>query len=186
MLDPVRYYDLEKYLFEDVGRHFAADRSIGAFDFFSIVIWKANRAKTQIARRVLRMDKTGRQELEPIVRDLTRSLAQAPSDMERLRILVKEWGFALPMASAILTVLWPEEFTVYDVRVCKQLRKFDKLGGRSKFEEIWEGYCAYRDAVRLTVPGDLSLRDKDRHLWAKSMINQLEEDISSRFQRSGA
>ena len=105
MVDPLRYYNLEEYLLIDVGRHFAADRSIGAFDFFSIVIWKANRAKTYIARRLRRMDRKKRGELEPIVRELTRSLAEATNDMERLRILVQEWRFGLPMASAILLVL---------------------------------------------------------------------------------
>lgn len=182
MVDPIRYYDLERYLFEDVGRHFAADQSIGAFDFFSIVIWKANRAKSYIARRLLRRDKNGRAELEPIVRDLTASLFDAPDEKARLGILVQEWGFGLPMASAILSVLWPLDFTVYDVRVCEQLGRFAKLGSLSKFEAIWEGYSDYRDSVRLAVPGDLSLREKDRHLWATSMVKQLERDIAAGFR----
>ena len=53
MLDYLRYYDLETYLFEDVRRRFHAERSLSAFDFFSIVIWKANRAKSKIAHRLL-------------------------------------------------------------------------------------------------------------------------------------
>ena len=45
-LDYQRYYDLETFLFEDVNRRFRDNGSIGAFEFFSIVIWKANRAKS--------------------------------------------------------------------------------------------------------------------------------------------
>ena len=49
-LDYLRYYDLERYLFEDVHRRFHEEGSIGAFDFFSIVIWKANRAARWLGR----------------------------------------------------------------------------------------------------------------------------------------
>lgn len=37
-LDYRRYYDLETFLFGDVSPRFHAEGSIGAFDFFSIVI----------------------------------------------------------------------------------------------------------------------------------------------------
>ena len=116
--EPLRYYDLESYPFVDVHETFHLEGSIGAFDFFSIVIWKANRAKSKIAKRLQKMDPGGRIDLELIVRDLTSSLFDAASARDRLRILMQTWGFLLPMASAILTVLWPEEFTVYDVRAC--------------------------------------------------------------------
>ena len=53
-MDYVRYYDLESYLFEDVRQQFQSEGSLSAFDFFSIVIWKANRAKSKIAKRLLR------------------------------------------------------------------------------------------------------------------------------------
>ena len=38
-----------------------------------------------------------------------------------------KWAFRLPTASAILTVLYPDVFTVYDRRVCKVLGAFDQL-----------------------------------------------------------
>ena len=39
-----------------------------------------------------------------------------------MRILIEDWAFRLPMASAILTVLYPDSFTVYDIRVCSELQ----------------------------------------------------------------
>ena len=173
MVDPLRYYDLEAYLLNDVRLRFHAHGFLGAFDFFSIVIWKANRAKTHVARRLLNRDPKHRVTLEPIVRDLTRSLHRARSDEERMRVLLQDWGFALPMASAILAILWPDAFTVYDVRVCDQLGRFGQLVNRTKFESGWEGYRAYREAVRSAVPGLLALRDADRYLWAKSARDQM-------------
>ncbi|MBL0171538.1 MAG: hypothetical protein IPP90_12540 [Gemmatimonadaceae bacterium] len=186
MLDYVRYYNLEEYLQSDVNRHFAADGSIGAFDFFSIIIWKANRAKTQIARKLQRMDREQRTDLEAIVRELTSALSKVTSAEARLRMLMEDWKFALPMASAILTVLWPDDFTVYDVRVCEQLNDFHGLGSLTRFASVWTAYGQYREAVQAAVPGDLSLRDKDRFLWAKSSACQLERDIVHAFVRDGA
>jgi hypothetical protein len=181
--DPLRFYDLERYLFEDVHGRFHADGSLGAFDFFSIVIWKANRAKSTIAKRLRRMDPGGRRALEPIVRHLTSSLYVAVGARDRLRTLMQEWGFKLPMSSAILTVLWPEEFTVYDVRACEQLGDFHQLGDQTEEDRIWEGFVKYRAAVQAAVAEPLSLRDKDRVLWARSAVLQLQDDIVRGFGR---
>src|SRR2546426_11050716 len=99
--EPRRYYDLENYLLSEVRNRFEADGSIGAFDFFSIIIWKANRAKSRIAKRLRKVDPDHRAALEPIVRDLSRSLHDAQDGKARKQILINGWGFMLPVASAI-------------------------------------------------------------------------------------
>jgi len=186
MIDPERYADLERYLLEDVQPRFEADGFLSAFDFFSIIIWKANRAKTHVARRLQRQDPKGRQQLDPIVRDLTVSLHRAADDQARIRILVEQWRFQLPMASAILTVLWPARFTIYDVRVCEQLGQFHELAACSQFARLWEGYQAYIAAVHDAVPGARTLRQKDRFLWGASVASQLRADIKRGFGNGAA
>jgi hypothetical protein len=171
-MDTLKFYDLEQYLFNDVRNSFHEEGYLSTFDFFTIVIWKANRAKSTVAGRLRK-----RGELDIVVRELTSKLYSAPNGKERLRVLVTDFGFRLPMATAILTVLWPDEFTVYDIRVCDSLGDFHKLGGQSKFDRIWNGYEEFVDAVRNAAPSDLSLRDKDRYLWAKDMKAQLEKDL---------
>src|SRR5882672_7549701 len=104
MIDYLKYFDREHYLFDEVRFRFHDEHSLGAFDFFSIVIWKANRAKSKIARRLLSKDRKSKRDLNARCRALTRSLYSANDHKERLRILIKDWGFALPMASAILAV----------------------------------------------------------------------------------
>ena len=47
--DLLRYYDLETYLFVDVASRFNEHGKLDAFDLFSIIIWKANRAKSKLA-----------------------------------------------------------------------------------------------------------------------------------------
>lgn len=121
MRDFLRLYHLEAYLFGEVTKRFQADGTLSAFDFFCIVIWKANRAKSKGATR---MKNKGHSDLVTAVDALLRAVRGAADNRGRLRVLVEEWRFRLPMASAILSVLYPEEFTVYDVRVCNVLGDF--------------------------------------------------------------
>lgn len=167
--NPVNYldfYDLEKYLFETVALLFAKEHSLGAFDFFCIVIWKANRAKTRIARRLMASGRYS--DLDAAVRALTGAISAATLPKDKLRVLIQDWGFLLPMASAILTVLYDDDFTVYDSRVCDVLGDFDWVGNRTNLDSLWEGYSKYVDAVKKAAPAELKLRDKDRWLWGRS------------------
>jgi hypothetical protein len=182
-MDYLKLYDKEKYLFEVVQPAFARDNKLTAFDFFYIIIWKANRAKSKVALRLLTKDKLSRRDLDVIVGDLTDSLAKANSDKERMRILFEEWEFQLPMASAILTVLWPRNFTVYDIRVCNELGNHHSVQNKTRFEDLWAGYTAYLEDVRKKEPSILTLRGKDMVLWAKSFERQLKNDITTLFRR---
>lgn len=182
MIDYLKYYNLEAYIFEDAHQRFHVEHSLGAFDLFSIVIWKANRAKSRIALKLLAQDPEGRRDLEAIARTLTASLYEAPSHKERLRLLMKDWKFALPMASSILSVCYPEDFTVYDYRVRELLGDFPELNNLVDFEKIWVGYDEYKARVSQLAPAGLNLRDQDRFLWGKSTALQLETDIRQLFQ----
>ena len=175
-IDYRRYYDLETYLFEDVSRRFRAAGSIGAFDFFSIVIWKANRAKSVTARRLLGQAAPG-ESLDALCHRLTAELHRAPDPKSCFFVLTgRTWGFALPMASAILAVLYPDTFTVYDYRVCEELKAFEKLGNLSDPERLWEGYSSFIAAVQASS-AEPDLRNKDRHLIGRSLATQLDRDI---------
>jgi hypothetical protein len=177
------FYDLERYLFETVRPRFAREGSLGAFDFFCIVIWKAERAKSLVARRLLASP--GVTDLESAVRRLTAALAEQLDARARLRHLLSA-GLRLPLASAILTVLYPLEFTVYDQRVCGQLpdgEALRRLGNQRRFDAVWEGYRAYVDAVRQAAPERFSLRDRDRYVWGKAFYEQLTGEIEKGFAR---
>lgn len=177
--DYLGYYDLESYLFETVRKRFHSTGKIDAFDLFSIIIWKAERAKSRLAHRVIEM--AG--DLEAAAERFTSELSEANSPQERLMVAMEGWGFYLPMASAILTVLWPDDFTVYDVRACDQLRAFQNLGNLST-KHLWPEYLKYRDAVRNAVPQYSTLREKDKFLWGRSAAQQLVSDIAFGFPKT--
>lgn len=91
---------------------------------------------------------------------------------------MEDWGLYLPMASAILTVLFPNEFTVYDVRICETLTRYKKLGARHFSDDLCKEYAHFKDAVATHAPAHPSLRDKDRYLWGKSRYEQVLSEIS--------
>ena len=171
-------YDLEKYLFDTVSPAFHKQGKLKVFDFFCIIIWKANRAKSKIAERLKKMANP-EADLNVIVEEITAQVFWAQDNRDKMRVLIEGWRFRLPMASAILSVLYPDEFTVYDVRVCDVLRGFHDVQGW-KFDNLWPGYQDYLKAVQGQVPG-VCLRDKDRTLWGESFARSLETDIEKSF-----
>jgi hypothetical protein len=119
------------------------------------------------------------------VEALTTGLAKQENPEKRLYYLWL-WGFRLPMASAILTVLYPEDFTVYDVRVCDVLDAFHNLANLTNFKSVWHGYLEFKRKVEEIAPQGFSLRDKDRWLWGQSFYRQLKKDVANGFQDSSS
>lgn len=175
--DYLSFYWIESHLFETVGPRFRESGRLAPVDFFLIVQWKSNRARRKMAKRLLDHRKT----LEGAVSDLGRGIRRQSAPRDRLQYLMTEWGLHLPTASAILTVLYPDDFTVYDWRVRQQAGVEQSFAGRAFSDELWKHYCGFVDAVRRVAPVDLSLRDKDRWLWGKSYAEDLLRNIDSRF-----
>ena len=179
-LDYIRYYDLEDYVFAIVGPRFLRAGHLCAFDFFSIIRWKSERAKRRIADGL----RAGpHPDLDKAVGALTGEISRAANGRVRFEILIARRGIGLSMATAILTVLYPEEFTVYDVRACNVLNDYWNIGNSTTTDKIWKEYVRFREAVRQNTPRQLSLRDKDRWLWGQDVAEQLKRDIDNGFKR---
>jgi hypothetical protein len=169
-----KFYDLERYLFTEVGPRFVKTGDLSPADFYMIVIWKANRAKTKVRDRLNKREGG----FAAAVKSMAASLHASADSMERLKVMIKDWGFALPMATAILTVLFPEDFSVYDVRVSGQVEGgFEKLANRQFSDDLWTEYRKFLKAVRAAAPEGLSLRDKDRYLWGRSFYEGVKKDL---------
>jgi len=168
-----KFYYLENYLFDEVGPRFRKTGKISPEDFYMILIWKANRAKNRIRDKL--KAKSG--SFTSAVSKITASLHESCDPKGRLENLMDGWHFRLPTASAILTVLFPNDFSVYDIRVCGELGKFHELADRRFSEGFWESYLEFLAAVNREVPGESCLRDKDRFLWGRSFYKGVQDGI---------
>ena len=176
-----KFYDLESFLFKDVTEFFKSNGYINGVQFYCILIWKAERAKFKNARKILKKDES--KSFDENIKTLTREIHGAKSDLDKIKILF-DWDFWLATASAILTVLYPERFTVYDFRVVEheELKRFKNLDSE-KSERNAERYLEFIEAFKaLKLEKEFKdLRSKDRYLWGRSRYNSIVRDIESGF-----
>jgi hypothetical protein len=173
--DMLRYYDDESYLIDDVGRWFRTSGEIDPADFWMILLWKANRAKGYHRDRLKRLS---RGSFADAVRQISSQLREASTDKDRLRVLMMNWEFPVPTATAILTILYPDRFTVYDYRVREVLDLDYDLSQRTYSDQLWVDYKRFLETVKASAPAHLSLRDKDRWLTGKSYREQIESECA--------
>lgn len=174
--DPARLAHLEPYLLDVVGAHFRDTGQLSPEDFWLILIWKANRAKNNARRR---FEQVGDCTFEQAVAHIALALSAAQTPDAQLRVLMRDWGMKLPTASAVLTILFPENFTVYDIRVCNQLGGYHELATRRFSRGLWVEYQKFVEAVRSAAPANLTLRQKDHHLWGLSLMQQVRSELDA-------
>jgi hypothetical protein len=179
MLDPLAYYAPEMRVFPELARRFAETGQLTPEELYLILDWKAPRARTKHLKRLAELSDGS---FESATRNLADDLRVAAGPKERLQALMTKWGFRLSTASAILSVLYPDTFTIYDVRVCRMLGGFDNLGQMNWSEETWRGYQGFIEAVKAATPPGLSpglsLRDRDRWLWGKDKQATMLKELS--------
>ncbi|MCX6764359.1 MAG: hypothetical protein NTU58_01490 [Candidatus Nealsonbacteria bacterium] len=163
-MDYKKYYDLENYLFGEVKNNFKKHGYLTPEEFFCIVIWKANRAKSKIKDKIFKKGEN----LNKSIKKLTSQIFKASSNKEKLRILLEDWEFGLPMASALLTVLYPKNFTIYDVRVRNQFGIKDFSGRKNQIEKYFSEFLP-----KVKKQSGKNLREKDKYLWGKSFFEDL-------------
>lgn len=158
--------DLGRYLFEVVSERFRQEHTLKPYDFFAIVIWKSNRTKTKIRDGLAAADIS--------VDELMRQISQAETPQAKVEKLLQIWGIGVPIASAILAVCYPDEFTVLDRRVWEVLQQRSIEGLPERFPKTPTKYLQYCSVCRsLADQSELTLRELDRVLWAKSWENGL-------------
>ena len=183
-MDYLRCYWLEKDFFPEIYKYFHEEKTLTSEQFFSIIAWKSIRPRKRIKQGLLATSKS----LNDAVKDLAVEIYSAKEKEQKLEIVLKRPGFQLAMASAILTVLYPDIFTVYDIRVRGQLRDPEN------YERIYPDITYTADRIRryfdeyipqvlqrgreISNNPKLSLRDCDRLLWAKSWYEDLKEFLA--------
>lgn len=168
-------YRLEEYLFEKVSRRFVEDQTLTPYDFFAIVTWKSNRSKTKI--------KVGLATACKSVEELMREVSQAATPEAKVQTLLDISGIGVAIASALLAVCYPEQFTVLDYRVWASLKAEAVEPMPPHYPQDAAAYVQYCKACSHLANGaSLSLRNLDRALWAKSWEEDLLLVSKSRFE----
>lgn len=153
----LKYYSLEDYLFNEVSANFRKKGFLTTKEFFAIVIWKSNRAKTRVLKGIKKNGKT--------IRQLTSEVNKENDDKKKVGILEAIQGIGIPIASAILAVCYPKIFTIADYRTKESLTKKNKdFKGKPTTSIL--SYLKYSKAChKIAEEEGLSLRDTDRALW---------------------
>jgi thermostable 8-oxoguanine DNA glycosylase len=162
----VELYDLETYLFETVSKEFKQKQTLTTFEFFAIITWKSNRSKTKVRDGLAAAGKSAS--------DLMKSVSRAEKTEAKVETLRRIGGIGLPIASAILAVCYPDEFTVLDIRAWTTLREVSTETLPSRYPQDSGDYLQYCQVCRdLANEAGLSLRNLDRGLWAKNWEDNL-------------
>lgn len=172
-MDYNKYYDLEKYLFNEVHESFKSKHSLTAEQFFCIVIWKSNRSKSKIRNSLANNNQN--------VKEITEKLYKERDPIKKVNLLAEIEFVGIPIASAILTVCFPDDFTVLDYRVWNILKERGLVDG-SKPTTI-ERYLNYVDICKRQAKQlNVSLRDFDRTMWGKSFYNDLVQFLEAKHK----
>ena len=172
-IDYLKFYNDEKYLLNEVGPEFRASGQVSAVDFYMILGWKANRAKTKHKTRLANLAGS----FSNAVQQIAEGLHAAADNKSRLELLMTKWSFLLPTATAILALLYPDDFTVYDWRVREEVQSPLKAD-RTFSESLWTDYEAFKQAVIAHTPHGLSLRERDQFLIGRSLRREIEAALA--------
>jgi len=112
----IALYDVEKYLFEVVGPRTKKVGYMTFDDFYKICIWKSVRQKQRYIKNKTK------------IKAITKEAFSKQDEKEKIKILCdKLEGVGIPTASAILTVVFPEQYAMIDVRCISIIREKLKI-----------------------------------------------------------
>jgi thermostable 8-oxoguanine DNA glycosylase len=146
---------LERFIFTELSEKVRWNGQVDPEDFFKICEWKSTRTKTLVRTNP-------REHIQEVTR-----LAFSSRESLRVPLLCILNGVRIPTASAILTVWHPDEYTVYDVRVCDAMLSLSHhLLTDEVVEVARKSYSKYLEVARqIAIEFDVSLRDLDKTLW---------------------
>jgi hypothetical protein len=170
----IEFYDDEKLLFEKVGPEFRQGIDPSVMHFETLLAWKSDRPGDAHWMRLMRICGGT---TEDAVASLCADIRSAEDHKARLKGLIRKWLFALPTAATILTVFYPEFFTMYDERTCRQTSTKD-WSQRTFTPELWEDYCEFKDKIVALAPPGLTLRDADRYVMGKDTYESRERKLA--------
>jgi hypothetical protein len=179
------YYNPEFRVFDQIATKISKGQDLTKQDVLQILKWKLGRIKDS-------NNETVRDENLVVINKAVKDASSADG-VDALEALEKIPGIGLATATAILTVCYPDKFTIIDWRVLEILELIPSRMQKSKQEysaNDWspnDYISEYLPAVKkLTHLWNCTLRDADRALWGFSVKSRIEEVINIEFSSQAA
>jgi hypothetical protein len=97
------------------------------------------------------------------VEDALRTAVEAKTERTAISVLIGLYGVEIPVASAVLTAIAPNRYTIIDYRALEAL-------GETRTWHTIDSYLAYLGCCRkLACENGVTLRELDRALWQWSV-----------------
>lgn len=163
-----KYYFLEEYLFKEITNSFNKNHYLADEEFFSIIIWKSNRAKTKVLKGIIGSKKT--------IKQITGDIYINSENKEKLlEYLTNIDGIGIPIASAILSVCFPNDFTIADYRVGTSIKDILGIEIKTSYWTIPKYLEYLKCCLEIKEKFNLkTLRETDTALWGLSFKKDLD------------
>ncbi len=164
----INLYDQEGHLFNVVGPRIRERGSLTFDEFYDIGMWKSARQKQNYLKN---------QEVD--IQKITKEAFAQKDERLKMKQLRKLKGVDIPTASAILTIVFPDQYAVIDVRCVEVLQgeKFDaeikkEFGFEIKKSMTLKNWERYLDIMRrLAAENGVTPREMDKALFAMHREN---------------
>lgn len=124
----IEHYNLEEYLFKEVGKNARKRGHLTFREFYDICMWKSARQKNRYIKN------------KTIVEKVTKEAFSEKDELKKIKSLCTLDGVWIPTASAILTIVYPDKYAVIDIRCLEELIKQKYQISKNINEKIWLQY----------------------------------------------
>ncbi len=165
----IELYDTEKYLFEIISPKVKEKGYLSFDDFYKICMWKSARPK----KRYLNNKES--------VEEITKRALLETDERKRIKILCELDGVGIPTASAILTVIYPKEYAIIDIRDLEELNKITKNKiGETISITTWNNYI--KKMRKLAKENHVTPREMDKALFAMNRESLEKQNYKDLYQ----
>lgn len=145
-------YNQEEYLFNFIGPKIKKRGFINFQEFFKICMWKSVRQKNNYRKN------------EQTIKKITKNAFKESDERKKMEKLCELKGVGIPMASAMLTVVFPDKYAVIDIRCIEMLNKLNQNIKKHISLNVW---LEYLKIIRsLAADNNLTPREIDKILFA--------------------
>jgi len=180
MMEGLDCYDPEGRVFPRIQKKIGSGEELNKRDVLQIMRWKLGRIRADYSKTIA----------DDRMVEINKAVAKAAKPgcgLEALQALDDIPGIGLAVATAVLTVCYPEEFTIIDVRVLEILDLFPATLAEDKRKGHNAGDWTAKDFIVEYLPKvkeraklwNCSLRNADRALWGQSVRRDIEEVVAS-------